>query len=245
MLTVSQLATAFALFDALIVAILAGLLWRSFRGGSRFVALALLMVWVVYTAAFSWLGLMRDPSVRPPGPALLVGPVATMILLITLLPSGRKLAAALPVSVLIGLQLFRIGPELTIAALHHLGLAPTLLTLQGGNIEILVALSAPFFAWVATRGAAGWRIALGWNVIGLLSLANVAVRSVLTAPGPLNLVHTEVPNLAFGNFPFGLIPGFMAPLALALHVLALRAPRPTTRDLVKEVKSPTGGRLYS
>lgn len=82
-------------------------------------------------------------------------------------------------------------------------------------------------------------------MIGLLSLANVAVRSVLTAPGPLNLVHTEVPNLAFGNFPFGLIPGFMAPLALALHVLALRAPRPTTRDLVKEVESPTGGRLYS
>jgi hypothetical protein len=155
---------------------------------------------------------------------LLVGPIATAVLLITLLPSGRRLAAAVPYSLLVGLQVFRLGPELTIAGLHQLGLAPRLLTLEGGNIEILVALSAPIVAWAVARGAIGSRMALGWNIVGLLSLANVAVRSVLTAPGPLNLVHTEVPNVAFGNFPFGLIPGFMAPLAMALHVLAMRAP---------------------
>jgi len=56
-----------------------------------------------------------------------------------------------------------------------------------------------------------------------LSLINVASRAVLTSPGALHLFHAEVPNVAMGMFPFSLIPGFMAPLAVMLHVLALRA----------------------
>jgi hypothetical protein len=225
MLDLADLSKAFLLYDAVIVAILVVLLMRAFQGFGRLLALAVLATWVIYTGAFSLAGLMQDRSL--PGPALLVGPVATVLILVALLPTGRRMATALPISVLIGLQVFRIGPELTIAALNVLGLAPKLLTLQGGNVEILVALSAPFVAWMATRSTLGWRLALGWNVIGLLSLANVAVRSVLTAPGPLNHIHAEVPNVAFGYFPFGLIPGFMAPLALVLHLLAFRAPRPS------------------
>jgi hypothetical protein len=58
-----------------------------------------------------------------------------------------------------------------------------------------------------------------------LSLLNVATRAVLTAPGPLNFIHAEVPNLAMGTFPFSYIPWFMAPLAMMLHVLAFRALR--------------------
>jgi hypothetical protein len=109
--------------------------------------------------------------------------------------------------------------------LAQAGLTPRLLTLSGGNIEILIGLTAPVAAWIATRGRRGRRIALVWNVIGLLSLLNVATRAVLTAPGPLNLIHAEVPNLALGTFPFSYIAGFMAPLALLLHVLAFRALR--------------------
>jgi len=71
----------------------------------------------------------------------------------------------------------------------------------------------------------GLRLALAWTVLGLLALANVAVRSALTAPGPLNLIHAEVPNLALGTFPFMFIPGFFAPLAVVLHVLAIRSLR--------------------
>ena len=67
------------------------------------------------------------------------------------------------------------------------------------------------------------RLALAWNVLGLLSLTNVVIRAVLTAPGPFNLIHAEVPNRMFGTFPFLFIPGFFVPLAVVLHVLAIRA----------------------
>jgi hypothetical protein len=49
------------------------------------------------------------------------------------------------------------------------------------------------------------------------------IRAVLTAPGPFNLIHAEVPNLMMGTFPYLFIPGFFLPLAVVLHVLAIRA----------------------
>ncbi|MCZ7383497.1 MAG: hypothetical protein O8C63_01975 [Candidatus Methanoperedens sp.] len=61
--------------------------------------------------------------------------------------------------------------------------------------------------------------------MGIALLANVAFRGALTSPGPLKLLATEVPNLAIGTFPFTFIPGLMVPLALVLHLLAIRALR--------------------
>jgi hypothetical protein len=43
------------------------------------------------------------------------------------------------------------------------------MTLEGGNIEILVAVTAPVAAWLASRGTRGRRVAWIWNVIGILS----------------------------------------------------------------------------
>jgi len=60
-------------------------------------------------------------------------------------------------------------------------------------------------------------------VLGLLALTNVVIRAVLTSPGPLHLIHAEVPNQMFGTFPFLFIPGFFVPLAVVLHVLAISA----------------------
>jgi len=88
-----------------------------------------------------------------------------------------------------------------------------------------VGFSAPVFALIATRGPSGRRVALLWNVVGLASLLNVAARAVLSAPGPLNFLHGEVLNTALGTFPFTFIPGFMAPLAMMLHVLTFRSLR--------------------
>jgi hypothetical protein len=90
-------------------------------------------------------------------------------------------------------------------------------------VDIYIGASAPLVAWLSTRGRLGVKLALGWNVLGLFALANVVIRAVLTAPGPFNLIHTEIFNRMFGTFPFMFIPGFFVPLAVTLHVLAIRA----------------------
>lgn len=131
---------------------------------------------------------------------------------------------SLPVALLIGFQVYRVGVELVVANLHELGFVPKLLTLSGGNVDLLVALSAPAIAWIATRGSTGLRIAQAWNVMGLLSVLNVSARAVLSS-GAVHLIHTEVPTVAFAMFPFGLVPAFIVPLAIALHVAIFRALR--------------------
>lgn len=120
------------------------------------------------------------------------------------------MTSAFPLWVVIAMQTFRIGVELLLHRLYLDGLAPRIVTYQGGNMDIWIGLSAPLIAWTSTRGHWGERLALGWNVAGALTLANAITLGALTAPG-LNLIHAEVPNVAIGAFPFTYIAGFFAP----------------------------------
>lgn len=217
--------TVTLLFSAylLVVASALMLLLRFSRLTSRAVAIAAgsLALWLGFGLAMGATGVAGRTDL--PGIALLAGPVVLGVLGVTLTRPGAILAAGIPLSLLLGFQLFRFGVELTLTHLAGLGLAPHIMTLGGGNIEILVAATAPIAAFLATRGPTSKRIAWSWNLLGLLSLANIIVRAVLSAPGPLHLIHTEVPDRAIQLFPFTFIPGFMAPLALGLHILAFRA----------------------
>jgi hypothetical protein len=136
--------------------------------------------------------------------------------------SRTGIALAFPLWIILGTQSFRVGVELFLHQLWIDGLVPKMLTFNGANVDIFIGASAPLVAWLSTRGRMGIKLALTWNVLGLLALANVVARAVLTAPGRVNLIHAETPNLMMGTFPFLLIPGFFVPLAVALHVLAIQ-----------------------
>jgi hypothetical protein len=181
-----------------------------------------LAIWLVYVGLFSSLGYMRDPSLRPPGILWVVGPVVLFIVFVVVRSNiGAGVAAAIPLWLILGFESFRIGVELLVHRLWEDGLVPKLLTYQGGNVDMVFGLSAPIIAWIATTGRLGLRLAMGWNVLGLLSLVNVTASAVLT--GPIKLISTEVPTVAMGFFPYTFIPGFLAPLAVTFHVLAIRA----------------------
>ena len=183
-----------------------------------------LALWLAYVGALSWAGVVRDPALRPPGIVCVVGPGGLFIAFAVMRSRlAGAVARALPLGVVIVFQTYRVGVELVLDQLWREGLVPRVLTFEGANVDIWIGASAPLVAWIATRGRAGERVALVWNVLGLLALANVVVRSALTAPGALHLLNAEVPNLAIGTFPYTFIAGFLAPLAVTLHILALRA----------------------
>lgn len=217
---------AFGAYVILVATAVVGVLVRYLPRRVAGKGTAALLLWLGYAGIIGRLGLLRDPSLRPPGMVYLALPlIAFVVLVIARGRGGEKLAARIPLWLLLGFQVFRVGVEMVLQGLHDIGQIPRLMTLEGGNVEILVALSAPLVAWLATRGVRGRRWAWGWNLVGLLSLVNVVARSVLTTPGPLNLIPVEVPNSAIGNFPFSFIPGLMVPLALTLHILSFRAMR--------------------
>ena len=217
------------LFLAFVVLTAAGVFvvvarYHDIRSASR--VLAALSAWLVYVGLIGYFGVVRNPALRPPGPVFLFVPVVVFLVLFisrALLTARGNHARMIPLWLLLGGQSFRVIVELFIHQLWTEGLVPKMLTFSGANVDIYVGASAPLIAWLATRGRAGMRFALAWNVLGLLALCNVVVRAVGTAPGPLNLIHAEVPDLMIGTFPFMFIPGFFVPLAVMLHVFALKA----------------------
>jgi hypothetical protein len=136
---------------------------------TTFAIIAGLAIWLVYVGLFSSLGYMRDASLRPPGIVWLVGPVVLFVVFVVRSNIGARVAAAIPLWLILGFESFRIGVELLIHRLWEDGLVPKLLTYAGGNVDMFVGLSAPIIAWIATRGRLGLRLAMGWNVLGLLS----------------------------------------------------------------------------
>jgi xanthine/uracil/vitamin C permease (AzgA family) len=219
-------AIVFACFLVFMLTVAAACVIRYLPRRTATAVVAGLAVWIVYVGLLSYFGVVRNPGMRPPGIVLIVLPVFLFVALFLVRTSAAlNVALALPVWLILGLQSFRIGVELLLHQIWLDGLIPRLMTYEGGNVDIFVGLTAPLIAWMATKGRAGQSLALGWNVLGLLALANIMVRAALTAPGALGLVHAEVPNLAIGIFPFTFVAGFFAPLAVVLHVLSIRALR--------------------
>jgi hypothetical protein len=215
-------ATLFLGFVALMAALVVALSARYLKGPTAFAIGASLFIWLIYVGLLGYLGVIGNASMRPPGIAFIFVPVA-LFLVFFIVRVRSSAALAFPLWIILSTQSFRIFVELFLHQLWIEGLIPRMLTFAGANVDIYIGASAPLMAWLSTRGRLGMRIALLWNVLGLLALANVVTRAVLTTSGPLNLIHTEVPNLLFGKFPYMFIPGFFVPLAIVLHVLAIRA----------------------
>lgn len=198
---------------------------RRWASGPSALAIQLgLPIWLAYVGVLSWSGVVGDAGLRPPGIVYVVAPAVLFVGLFAVRSrSGGTIARTAPLVLLIGFQVYRVGVELFLHQLWREGLAPRMLTFEGANLDIVIGLTAPLAAWLATRGRGGLLAALIWNGLGLVSLVNVVARSALTSPGPLNLIHAEVANHAIGTFPYTFIAGFFAPLSVTLHVLALRA----------------------
>jgi hypothetical protein len=221
-MTIQSLSTLFLGFVLVMASIVIALFSRFLDGRSRITAIGVFIAWLLYVGLMGYTGVIR--SATPPGPLFLVVPAALfMILFLTRHPRIRTFARSVPVGWLIGLQSFRVFVEWELHALYQLGLVPRMLTFVGANFDILIGVSAPIIAWLYATGKINARAVRLWSWIGIAMLANVFVRALLSFPGPLHLLHTEVPNKALATFPFDFLPGFLVPLALYLHVLVLRA----------------------
>ena len=183
---------------------------------------AVLMCWLAYVGMLSALGVISDVNARPPGIVFLALPIAACVVFLIASQRTRAVALAIPLGLLTVAQVFRLGVELGLHQLWMDGLVPRLMTYEGGNLDIYIGLSAPVAAYAWMKGWLGLRGLQLWNVAGLLALFNIMIRAVLTSPNFANPLGAEIPNVAMGMFPFTYIAGFLAPTALALHVLALR-----------------------
>ena len=222
-------ATVFPAFVAFVAMCLVGVVVRWLPRRQATGVAVVLVAWLLYVGTLGWSGVLARTS-RPPGIVFLVVPIVLALFAIVRSAWAARIAERIPLWELLAFQTFRVGVELF---LYRLWLEARLrpdADVRRRERRHPDRASAPVVAWAATRGRIGLRVALAWNVLGLLVLANVIVRSALTAPGPLHLLAADHVNRAIGTFPYTYIAGFLAPLAIALHVLALRSIARRLRD---------------
>jgi hypothetical protein len=97
---------------------------------------------------------------------------------------------------------------------------PGLFAWPAGCGDIAVGLSAPLVALAYTREprrSAG--LVKAWNVFGILDLVVAVTAGLVTSPSIL-FTH-EPPNELISVFPFVLIPIYLVPLSILLHLASL------------------------
>jgi hypothetical protein len=163
----------------------------------------------------------QDPyTLTPLIPGFAIGGIALALAFIGLSPALRRTLAAASLPALVGVQLYRvIGLQFVILA--GLGQLPARFGRPAGWGDVAIGLAAPLVALALARQSRGARTAaIAWNWLGLLDLF-VAVGM---GTGRLGLLFGErLPAAAaMGVFPLILVPTFAVPLAVLLHLVALR-----------------------
>jgi hypothetical protein len=106
---------------------------------------------------------------------------------------------------------------LALMAAHQM---PALWALPAGIGDVIVGAAAP---WVANQldRPGGRRIAIGFNLFGLIDLIVAVGLGIMTSPSPLGVFHTTPTSELATQFPLALVPTFLVPLAFSLHIVSL------------------------
>lgn len=184
-----------------------------------------LAVALLYLVLPAWLAMSGHLDAQV-GPVPLAMPLILGLTVLTVAASfsaaGHRVATALPLAALVGLQVFRLPLELLLHRLAAAGEIPMVMTYAGWNFDIVTGLTALVLGLWLVRGRVPTALVLGWNVMGLVLLVTIVTISVLAAPGPLQRFTDGPPNLLPVCFPYVWLPTVLVQLALAGHLLVFR-----------------------
>ena len=182
----------------------------------------------LWTAAVGWLafgGFFENTRTVPPRILLLLLPLVALVILLYRQINVDRINLIL----LTAIHVVRIPVELTLHELYLRGRIPVIMTYAGWNFDIIVGLSAVllliYWLW---RRPGPTTLLRWWNYFGLVMLSIIVVTAILSAPGPLQQLAFDQPNVAVLSYPFTLLPGVVVPLVALSHFLSLKAIRATS-----------------
>lgn len=186
------------------------------------VTAAIIAAWFL---SFAWLGAhsffaaLAGPTV-PTLPFAVFLPIPIGVWYTLRNSATRNAVAAISQAALIGVQFYRvIGLIFVVYALR--GELPSVFGYPAGYGDIAVGLLAIVSAWALATGKAFARpLAYLWNALGMLDLGVALTLGILTSPGPFHHLSLDHPNMLASRYPLVMIPVFLVPLSLMLHILS-------------------------
>lgn len=191
------------------------------RDWTRAAVALTLAAWFILSTILAGLGVYRssaDEVVPAIAVALAVSLVATGMAMALLARLTTGLADAQLQSRLVAIQVWRIVGFAFLAVLA-LGGLPPLFALPAGVGDVIVGATAPLVAQNLHRQ----RLAVAWHLIGIADLVVAITLGVTTSQGRAQLFEVTPTSDALLAFPLAIIPTFLVPISLALHLVGLRA----------------------
>jgi len=187
-------------------------------GGNPFSTLFVIGLWLAGISIAALQGFFADFNTVPPRMFIvLLIPIIGLILLLR----NRKftqLLEKIPLSWPIWIQSFRVVVEIFLWQLFVIHLLPEQMTFEGSNLDILVGITAPFFAYFFRHHP---KVLLAWNIAGLALLTNIVITAILSMPTPFRVFMNEPANTIVAHFPIIWLPGFLVPLAYYMHFISI------------------------
>jgi hypothetical protein len=186
-------------------------------------AFAVLLSWFLLSV---WLALAGFYSARtgqiPTIQYAIFIPIVIGGVLIWRSPRLARLIDAVPQHWLVGIQIYRaLGAIFLI--LYATGKLPGLFAWPAGAGDVLVGVFAPVIAVAYSRDPrVNGDLLFAWNWLGLSDLTVAVVTGFLTSPSALQLFAFDLPNELITEFPLALIPVFLVPASVLLHMASLK-----------------------
>lgn len=182
-----------------------------------------IILWTGLLSILSYKGFFSDFSKLPPRPALAILIPLPFVLLIAFSKKGTQLLQAAPPHWLVYMQSFRIVVELLLLFAFMAGKLPVQMTFEGRNVDVVTGVLALPVGWLLARKKNyAAKLAIAFNIAGMLLLLNILVIAVLSMPTPLRYFMNEPSNTLVAQFPFILLPGVLVPIAYTQHIFSLR-----------------------
>lgn len=184
--------------------------------------LFLLPLWIIFQGTVAVGGVYENFTSVPPRLVIFGIAPAILVVIIYLIFFRPSFIEKLPIKTLTMLHIVRIPVEFTLYWLFIAGQVPEMMTFAGRNFDILSGIAAPIVFWLAFRGGETRRgVLIGFNVLGLLLLANIVSIAALSLPSPLQQLNFDQPNRAVLYFPYVWLPTLVVPIVLFAHLASL------------------------
>jgi len=121
------------------------------------------------------------------------------------------------------MQSFRIFVEVLIWLAFLSNILPVQMSFEGRNFDIISGILAlPVGYFLLKRKNFSPKLAIAFNIIGIVLLLNILIVAVLSMPTSFRYFMNEPSNSLVATFPFILLPGVLVPIAYSMHIFSLR-----------------------
>jgi hypothetical protein len=182
-----------------------------------------LLVWFFLVLGISLMGLFVGTRSQPP---LGIGLAVTVPILLFLLGYAvshtfRDFVRSLNPVTITAIQFYRVlGVAMLILASRNA--LPATFALPAGWGDIAIGVAAPLVALAWSSGTRSGRIIfLIWNVVGILDLLIAVSLGILSSTSNVGLLASHIGTGVMAVFPMSLVPTFLVPLSLILHLANL------------------------